>query len=184
MFNITTSRSLPAGECVSFSFASSRWGDLLFASTRRGLCALTFAADRAEALSRLAERFPHASLAESHHPLHDAALRLIESGSELTNELPLHLVGTPFRIAVWQALLRVPRGETASYGDLAAMAGRPAALRATGTAVGANPIAILIPCHCILPAGSIGRPLTLATVGRYFHYPELKLALLLAEVPD
>jgi AraC family transcriptional regulator of adaptative response/methylated-DNA-[protein]-cysteine methyltransferase len=61
--------------------------------------------------------------------------------------LPLDVRGTAFQEAVWQALRRVPPGETVSYAALAAMAGHPKATRATGSACGANPVAILVPCH-------------------------------------
>src|SRR5215467_9839790 len=72
---------------------------------------------------------------------------------------PLHLVpkGTPFQIQVWSALLEIPEGETASYSRIAALAGSPSAVRAVGTALGANPIGYLIPCHRIIRStGAVG----------------------------
>lgn len=64
--------------------------------------------------------------------------------------LPLDLQGTPFQIAVWQALPALPAGATGSYGEVAARIGRPAAVRAVGVAIGANPVAIVVPCHRVI----------------------------------
>lgn len=64
--------------------------------------------------------------------------------------LPLDLQGTPFQRAVWQALLALPAGATVSYGEVAARIGRPSAVRAVGTAIGANPVAIVVPCHRVI----------------------------------
>jgi methylated-DNA-[protein]-cysteine S-methyltransferase len=72
------------------------------------------------------------------------------SGDLVTFELPLQLVGTAFQQAVWQALISIPFGETRSYGALAASIGRPSASRAVGAANGANPIAIVVPCHRVI----------------------------------
>ena len=69
-------------------------------------------------------------------------------------ELPrLALVGTPFRLRVWQQCLSIPRGHTMSYGEMAAAIGQPGAARAVGSALGANPLLLMIPCHRVLPAG-------------------------------
>ena len=64
--------------------------------------------------------------------------------------LPLSLGGTPFRHAVWEALLEIPYGETVSYGDIARRIGNPRAVRAVGQAVGCNPISIIVPCHRVI----------------------------------
>ncbi len=74
------------------------------------------------------------------------------AGERTVFDLPLAPAGTPFRQIIWRALCEVPYGETLSYAELATRAGRPRAIRATGTANGANPIAILIPCHRIIGA--------------------------------
>lgn len=66
--------------------------------------------------------------------------------------LPLHLVGTDFQRAVWQGLLEIPWGQTCSYGELASRIGRAAAVRAVGAANGANPIALIVPCHRVIAA--------------------------------
>ncbi|SFX65284.1 methylated-DNA--[protein]-cysteine S-methyltransferase [Marinospirillum alkaliphilum] len=75
----------------------------------------------------------------------------------LIADLPLDLQGTPFQLQVWQALLQIPRGQTRSYAQIAASIGKPRAIRAVGTACGANPIPFLVPCHRVLRSdGSLG----------------------------
>ena len=70
---------------------------------------------------------------------------------------PLALMGAPFQIKVWEALLRIPSGHVTSYGEIAAAIGNPKAVRAVGTAVGRNPISLLIPCHRALrKSGGLG----------------------------
>jgi AraC family transcriptional regulator of adaptative response/methylated-DNA-[protein]-cysteine methyltransferase len=64
--------------------------------------------------------------------------------------VPLVLIGTPFHIQVWKALLRIPAGQTATYGEVAGWAGKPKAFQAAGAAIGANPVSLLIPCHRVI----------------------------------
>jgi methylated-DNA-[protein]-cysteine S-methyltransferase len=77
-------------------------------------------------------------------------LREYFDGSRRTFDLPLDLRGTPFRLAVWQALLEIPFGRTVSYGDIARQIGKPTAVRAVGAANGANPIGLVVPCHRVV----------------------------------
>ncbi len=85
------------------------------------------------------------------------AQRIFGASDRALREMPLWLVGTAFQRCVWQALRRVPRGETVSYGELARKIGRPKASRAVGAAVGANPIAYVVPCHRVVRAdGGLG----------------------------
>ena len=84
-----------------------------------------------------------------------AALEVVDGRS--TALPPVDLRGTAFQLDVWAALQRVPAGRTVTYGELAAAAGHPTAVRAVGSACGANPVAVLVPCHRVLPAdGSLG----------------------------
>ena len=89
--------------------------------------------------------------------LADAARQLDEyfSGARTSFDVPVRLTGTPFQVAVWEALARVPHGGVTTYGALAQAAGRPGGARAVGGAVGANRLCILVPCHRVL--GSDGR---------------------------
>lgn len=94
------------------------------------------------------------------------------AGERLQFTCPLDMRGTPFQVAVWQELLRIPYGETRSYLDIAQAIGRPAAVRAVGAANGANPIAIIVPCHRVI--GSNG---SLTGYGGGLHAKEWLLAL-------
>src|SRR5690606_14591818 len=83
--------------------------------------------------------------------------------------LAVHVRGTNFQLAIWRALLRIPEGKAVSYGQLAAACGKPGAARAVGSAVGANPVAVLIPCHRVIQQSG--------ALGGYRWGPERKLAL-------
>jgi methylated-DNA-[protein]-cysteine S-methyltransferase len=95
------------------------------------------------------------------------------SGNNLDFEIPLKLYGSPFQQAVWNQLLRIPGGATSTYGRVAAKCGYPRAVRAVGSAVGTNPISIIVPCHRVLPAAG--------GVGNYGGGPEKKNFLLKLE---
>jgi len=101
-----------------------------------------------EAFSDLASRYPLASIRRDDAEAGRWAARVFEAGEPL----PVALYGTPFRRQVWRALLDIPVGTTRTYGELATAIGRPTAARATGTAVGANPLSWFIPCHRALAA--------------------------------
>jgi AraC family transcriptional regulator of adaptative response/methylated-DNA-[protein]-cysteine methyltransferase len=157
---------------INHGFAPSPFGECLVLWTTRGICALGFVEDgnRRACYADLADRFPGARFVE------DAATarRLVADAFapvEKRGKLGLVLYGSPFQIKVWEALLRVPEGALVSYDKLAAAIGKPTAARAVGTAVGANPISFLIPCHrAIRKTGVIsdyhwGRARKLALIG-------------------
>ncbi len=137
---------------------NGRFGPMLAAAGERGLVWLGFIMDDdSAALAQLAKSWPQSQLREDHAATKDAVdLALASAPMSLVCPLPLLLRGTPFQIAVWQALLLIPKGALVSYQEVAAAVGKPTAVRATGSAVGANPIAILIPCHrVILKSGAL-----------------------------
>lgn len=141
------------GVALSYGYAPTPFGRGLFVSTPRGLCGLAFAdaegGDEA-AFEDMRRRWPAAEWIRDDA---EAAVMAARSfGGEGGEPLPLVLIGPPFHVQVWKALLRIAPGRTASYGAVAAMAGKPGAFRATGAAVGANPISWLIPCHRALAA--------------------------------
>ncbi|RYY38126.1 MAG: methylated-DNA--[protein]-cysteine S-methyltransferase, partial [Sphingomonadales bacterium] len=120
-------------------------GPLLIAATDKGLCRVAFDED---SLS-LAQRFPAAEIVAGGSALSGLAARVVrevESPGRDT-DLPIDVRGTAFQEAVWNALRAIPAGETRSYAQLAAAAGNPKAVRAAGTACGANQVAVVIPCH-------------------------------------
>jgi len=77
-------------------------------------------------------------------------------GTRTTFTVALALVGTPFQLAVWAELSRIPCGTTATYGEVARRVGRPRAARAVGLANGRNPVALVVPCHRVVASGSLG----------------------------
>ncbi len=145
---------------LHWSIEPSRFGPLLAASTPRGLCMLHFLPqpDTAQARQLLQLRWPQARL--QYQPGSHQALvaRLFQPLGEHDGQpLRLHVHGSNFQIQVWRALLAVPYGSLCSYGQLAQALGKPGAARAVGSAVGANPIAWLIPCHRVIRAsGALG----------------------------
>ncbi|MBX9295978.1 methylated-DNA--[protein]-cysteine S-methyltransferase [Chromobacterium piscinae] len=147
-----------AGLDIVWSVEPSRFGPVLLAQTARGVCALQFLADDDEAEAWLRAQWPRAAL--RHLPGHARALcgRLFDPLSEADGSpLALRVQGSNFQIQVWRALLAVPYGGLLSYGQLAEKMGRPGAARAVGNAVGANPVAWLIPCHRVIRAeGALG----------------------------
>jgi AraC family transcriptional regulator, regulatory protein of adaptative response / methylated-DNA-[protein]-cysteine methyltransferase len=142
-----------AGLAITYGFFPTPFGECLLASTERGICTLLFVTEggRAARLTDLASHWPGARLTENARALAPVVRRIFEP-SPNGHERPLTLLlkGTNFQIKVWEALLRVPLGAVTSYGDLARRIGEPQASRAVGGAVGANPIAYLIPCHRVI----------------------------------
>lgn len=136
----------------------SPFGACLLGVTGRGICHLSFLApgeEPGEAVAELARRFPCAELAEEPAATAPLARRIFGAARavERGEPLGLHLRGTNFQLQVWKALLAIPEGAAVTYGGLARRLGRPGASRAVGTAVGANPVAYLIPCHRVLRQG-------------------------------
>jgi methylated-DNA-[protein]-cysteine S-methyltransferase len=132
------------------SHFSSPLGEMLLAATEKGLAGVWFVQGQ--------QHMPDTSSWQTHdmHPtLQKAAQQLAEffSGQRHTFDLNLHAAwGTPFQRAVWQALLRIPYGQTVTYGNIAHKIGNPKALRAVGAAIGHNPHTIVVPCHRVLGA--------------------------------
>jgi len=131
-------------------------GPLLLASSQRGVAYLELphASGRGFAgWQRIAARGTRA--VEGFAPNRAAIVQLTEylEGKRRGFELPLDLRGTPFQRAVWEELLRIPYGATRTYAELARAVGRPEAVRAVGAANGANPVALVVPCHRVVATG-------------------------------
>ena len=142
-----------AGIEITYGVHDSPFGDCLIATTPRGVCSVTFTSgdgtDRATA--GLREQWAGASIEENPTRTAEVADRMFGATSRAdSGPLRVLLRGTNFQINVWKALLKIPSGAVASYEDLAAIAMVPGAPRAVGNAVGANPIAYLIPCHRVI----------------------------------
>ena len=153
---------------ISYSFANCPFAKICIASTAIGICSVSLVpGSETQALENLRKSFPGATLVLEQQPEHQAFLRAF---SKEPVDLAFHLLGTPFQLDVWSALLNIPFGGTTTYGALAATIGRPKAFRAVGSAVGDNPIFFAIPCHRVLPASG--------GVGNYFWGPEIKKTIL------
>ena len=144
------------GLTIEHGVADTPFGPALIAATPRGVCHVEFLPSRAAAaasLKALRRRFPKAAFAASPKAAAAVAAKAFKTGGKL----PVLLAGTPFQVKVWQALLRIPRGRACTYGKLAAAVGSPKASRAVGSAVGANAVAFLIPCHRVIrETGALG----------------------------
>lgn len=136
------------GVTIRWRIIATSLGPVLIAATDKGLCRISFDEGEAE----LRARFPNAELREADGRLDLLArtvMDLVDRPGEPV-DLPMDVDGTAFQQAIWQALRTIPSGETRSYGEIAAMIGRPGAVRAAGTACGGNNLAILIPCHRVV----------------------------------
>jgi AraC family transcriptional regulator, regulatory protein of adaptative response / methylated-DNA-[protein]-cysteine methyltransferase len=134
-----------ADVAIRWTVADTSLGPLLVAATDKGLCRVSFDEDEAA----LRTRFPNAEVRPADAALTALAAQVVaavESPGQ-DADLPLDVRGTAFQEAVWQALCAIPPGETRSYAALAAAAGKPKAVRAAGSACGANPVAVVVPCH-------------------------------------
>jgi AraC family transcriptional regulator of adaptative response/methylated-DNA-[protein]-cysteine methyltransferase len=131
---------------LTFGWAPTPFGKGLFVLTPRGLAGLAFAdaGEEEAAFADMHARFPAARWIRDDATARAASIPAFGGGSE---PLAVDLIGPPFHVQVWKALLRIPAGATATYADVAAWAGKPGAFRATGAAIGANPVSYLIPCH-------------------------------------
>jgi len=153
---------------IAYSYADSSFARVCLASTEKGLCSVSLVMGTdSQALESLQKKFSGATFEASSKPEHAAFLKLLEKKAVSLN---FHLLGTPFQLDVWKALLNIPFGGTSTYGTLAAEIGKPKAFRAVGSAVGDNPIFYAIPCHRVLPASG--------GIGNYYWGPEIKKAIL------
>jgi methylated-DNA-[protein]-cysteine S-methyltransferase len=130
-------------------------GEVMLVARDGKLCALDFARARGRVRRELKARFGDVTLVRTPDPAGAAsALRAYFAGRlDALDGIEVDLGGTPFQRRVWAALRRIPAGRTLSYSQLAARIGRPAAVRAVGTANGRNPVAIVVPCHRVIAAG-------------------------------
>lgn len=151
------------GLVIRWGWFDSPFGPTLVMGTDRGICGVAFAAEtgREAAMADLRARWPKARYAEDPAALRSwvaAAFGAADGTVDGTGRTPpLHLIGAPFQIKVWEALLSIPSGHVTTYSDIARRVGNPRAVRAVGTAVGRNPVAWLIPCHrAIRKSGGLG----------------------------
>jgi AraC family transcriptional regulator, regulatory protein of adaptative response / methylated-DNA-[protein]-cysteine methyltransferase len=142
---------------INYSFAESPFGNLIVASTKRGICHLSFQENEKRALKDLMSKFPNASYTRNLDLLQQNALFIFQNDWTKLHEIRLHLKATHFQLKVWESLLKIPMGQLSTYGAIAKDIEKPGASRAVGTAIGSNPVAFLIPCHRVIQSsGSFG----------------------------
>lgn len=142
---------------INYSFAQSPFGQIIVASTGKGVCHMAFEEDEEQALVTLKQRFPYGFYQHHVDKFQQDALLIFQKDWQQLDQIKLHLHGTVFQLKVWDSLLKIPKGHLASYGEIATAMGNPKASRAVGTAIGSNPVAFLIPCHRVIQAnGHVG----------------------------
>ena len=140
---------------IFWGWFDSPFGAALVMGTSKGICGLAFASETGAdaAMKDLVSRWPNARFTQNT----GALAPLVEAAFAQKGETALHLIGGPFQIKVWEALLQIPSGQVTTYSEIASAIGRPKAVRAVGTAVGRNPVSWLIPCHRALrKSGALG----------------------------
>ena len=161
------------GAVIRWAVVPTTLGQMLVAATDKGVCRLSFNEDPAA----LAERFPNAELAQGGEAFAALLAEIVAAveapGTRDFAHIPLDVKGTAFQEAVWQELRRIPKGETRTYAQIAAAVGKPGAVRAAGSANGANHVSVLIPCHRVIR--------TDGTLGGYAWGLDIKAKLLARE---
>jgi AraC family transcriptional regulator of adaptative response/methylated-DNA-[protein]-cysteine methyltransferase len=173
----STYRAGGAGATIRYALMDSPLGRLLVGATERGVCFVAMADSDAELRRRLAVEYPAAELAHDNAGLGRWTNAILAhlAGRQPRLDLPLDVRATSFRWQVWAALMSIPPGETRTYAQVAQAVGRPRAARAVASACAANPVALVIPCHRVVPASGSG--------GGYRWGAQRKRALLKSERP-
>ncbi len=154
---------------INYELAGSPFGNVLVASTRKGVCYLAFFDGSGgddpgiegpgynKAISDLKKLFPNADYTRQSDAFQQQVLSIFRRDWSEIPKIKLHLKGTGFQLKVWECLLQIPMGATSTYGAVAERIGASKASRAVGTAVGSNPVSFLIPCHRVIRGdGGIG----------------------------
>lgn len=155
---------------INYSFAETVFGDVIIASTEKGICHLAFVGEQEKGTGKLFSLFPRSKFVQKNDLVQQNALRFFSGDWNDLQKVKLHLKGTPFQLKVWRALLEIPYGNISTYAAIATGIQSPTAARAVGTAIGANPVAFLIPCHRVIKSSGI--------IGDYHWGSNRKVAIL------
>lgn len=140
---------------INYSFAESPFGNIIVASTIKGICYMAFADDESIGFLTLQNHFPNAHFKQILDLAQQNALYIFTRDWSELSQIKLHLKGTAFQLKVWEALLKIPMGQLTTYGAVANKIKNPSASRAIGTAIGSNPVAFLIPCHRVIQSTGV-----------------------------
>lgn len=161
-----------SGIGIDYGFHQTPFGECIIGVTDRGVCHLSFLADanRHEAVAGLEMAWENAQLRQNDNLTEKTASIIFHKEPSTDEKLNILVKGTNFQVKVWNALLQIPLGSVSTYQSIAAGIGQPKALQAVGSAVGANPVAYLIPCHRVIRKSLV--------IGEYHWGPERKKAML------
>jgi AraC family transcriptional regulator of adaptative response/methylated-DNA-[protein]-cysteine methyltransferase len=151
-------------EKITYGIHDTPLGEVVIAQSCKGLCWLGFMVSKEEGaykgdgFVRMQEHFPNSNFVRDDQQTQDLMNDIMTAWDHDTlNDVDLDLRGTDFQCSVWKALLNIPRGQVISYGDVANDIGKPKASRAVGSAVGENPVSLIVPCHRVVQAsGGLG----------------------------
>ena len=156
---------------INYSAVQSPFGDVLIASTSKGICYMGFVDSNEEAVfNDLKKRYPNARYTHKSDSLQQNAIQFYTQDWSNLSQIKLHLRGSDFQLKVWEALLQIPMGRLSTYGNIAQNIQSPGAARAVGTAIGSNPVGFLIPCHRVIRSNGVS--------GGYMWGPERKSAMI------
>lgn len=139
---------------IDYAYYETQIGTVLIASTQKGICYIAFDTSKKPALPFLEQTYSTATFISFKSHLHQNVIDFINGKTK--EPITLHIKGTVFQLEVWKTLLEIPKGCLASYGAIAKKINKPKAYRAVGTAIGNNPISLLIPCHRVIQTNGKG----------------------------
>jgi len=140
---------------INYSFAQTLFGNIIIASTEKGICHLSFVTEEKLGIQNLKSFFLNAHFSQKTDFIQQDALRFFAGDWNDLKKVKLHLKGSPFQLKVWQSLLQIPFGNVSTYGAIADRIQNRNASRAVGTAIGNNPVAFLIPCHRVIRSSGV-----------------------------
>jgi AraC family transcriptional regulator of adaptative response/methylated-DNA-[protein]-cysteine methyltransferase len=162
---------------IIYGYASSPFGvDMVIGQTDIGVCWIGFQVEgyKGNGESRMRDFFPRATFYQDQHQIESQGKYILDAWrTDRLRSVVMDIYSTPFQQKVWQALLDIPKGDAVSYGDIARQIGLPKAARAVGSAVGENPVSLIIPCHRVITASGL--------IGNYGWGTDLKAKILQAE---
>ncbi len=143
---------------INYCYEKTPFDKIIIAATKKGICKILFANSETEGLNSLQNIFPNATYKKTLDEMQKNALNIFSNYLSKPSQIKLHLKGTEFQIKVWEALLKIPAGNLSTYGNIARQIKKDKASRAVGSAIGANPVAFLIPCHRVIQSsGKFGQ---------------------------
>lgn len=142
---------------IYYYYTKSEFGQILIASTDKGVCFLGIENENNQAFDELKKLFSKATFILKTDEFQQKALEIFQIKSKAIESIQLHIKGTDFQLKVWESLLKIPFGQVSTYGKIAAGINGSKAFRAVGTAIGSNPVSIIIPCHRVIQSsGKLG----------------------------